>query len=101
MEGELASVHGAARHGVPFVLSSNATVSMEEAMAMAGARCWFQLYVQGDRSFTRDSIARVEATGCESCLRERRYAGARSAAPSIPGWIQYSVRCFPAPTPPA
>jgi 4-hydroxymandelate oxidase len=65
-DGELASVRGAVRHAVPFVLSSNATVSMEEAMAVAGARCWFQLYVQGDHSFTRDSIARVEETGCEA-----------------------------------
>jgi 4-hydroxymandelate oxidase len=65
-EGELASVRGASHYGVPFVLSSNATVSIEEAMAAPGARCWFQLYVQGDRGFTRDSIARVEAAGCEA-----------------------------------
>jgi 4-hydroxymandelate oxidase len=65
-EGELASVQGAIRHGVPFVLSSNATVSIEEIMAVPGARCWFQIYVQGDRAFTRDSIARVEAAGCEA-----------------------------------
>ena len=65
-EGELGSIQGASRHGVPFVLSSNATVSMEEIMAVPGARCWFQLYVQGDRGFTRESIARVEAAGCEA-----------------------------------
>jgi len=65
-EGELASVQGANRHGVPFVLSSNGTVSMEEITAVPGARCWFQIYVQGDREFTRDSIARVEAAGCEA-----------------------------------
>jgi 4-hydroxymandelate oxidase len=65
-EGELASVQGANRHGVPFVLSSNGTVSMEEITAVPGARCWFQIYVQGDRGFTRDSIARVEAAGCEA-----------------------------------
>jgi 4-hydroxymandelate oxidase len=35
-------------------------------MAIPGARCWFQLYVQGDREFTLDSIARVEAAGCEA-----------------------------------
>ena len=35
-------------------------------MAVPGARCWFQLYVQGDRGFTRESIARVEAAGCEA-----------------------------------
>jgi 4-hydroxymandelate oxidase len=65
-EGELASVQGATRHLVPFVLSSNATVSIEEIMAVPGARCWFQLYVQGDREFTLASIARVEAAGCEA-----------------------------------
>ena len=65
-EGELGSVQGATRCGVPFVLSSNGTVSMEEITAIPGARCWFQLYVQGDRGFTRESIARVEATGCET-----------------------------------
>ena len=65
-EGELGAVQGAIRHGVPFVLSSNGTVSIEEIMAVPGARCWFQIYVQGDRGFTRDSIARVEAAGCEA-----------------------------------
>jgi 4-hydroxymandelate oxidase len=65
-EGELGSVQGAIRHGLPFILSSNATVSIEEITAVPGARCWFQLYVQGDREFTRDSIARVEAAGCEA-----------------------------------
>jgi 4-hydroxymandelate oxidase len=66
LEGELGSVQGATRCGVPFVLSSNGTVSIEEIMAIPGARCWFQLYVQGDRGFTRESIARVEAAGCEA-----------------------------------
>ena len=65
-DGELGSVQGAICHGVPFVLSSNATVSIEETTAVPGARCWFQIYVQGDREFTRDSIARVEAAGCEA-----------------------------------
>ena len=65
-EGELASLQGAIRHGVPFVLSSNGTVSIEEITAVPGARCWFQLYVQGDHGFTRDSIGRVEAAGCEA-----------------------------------
>jgi 4-hydroxymandelate oxidase len=64
--GELGSIEGATRHGVPFILGSNGTVSIEEIMAVPGARCWFQLYVQGDRGFTLDSIARVEAAGCEA-----------------------------------
>jgi isopentenyl diphosphate isomerase/L-lactate dehydrogenase-like FMN-dependent dehydrogenase len=65
-DGELGSVRGAIRHAVPFVLSSNATVSIEEIMTVPGARCWFQIHVQGDRGFTRDSIARVEAADCEA-----------------------------------
>jgi 4-hydroxymandelate oxidase len=65
-DGELGSVRGAIRHAVPFVLSSNATVSIEETMTVPEARCWFQIYVQGDRGFTRDSIARVEAADCEA-----------------------------------
>jgi 4-hydroxymandelate oxidase len=65
-DGELGSVQGATRHGVPFVLSSNGTVSIEQIATVPGSRCWFQLYVQGDRGFTRDSIARVEAAGCEA-----------------------------------
>lgn len=64
--GELGSMEGAIRHGVPFILSSNGTASIEEIMALPGARCWFQLYIQGDRGFTLDSIARVEAAGCEA-----------------------------------
>ncbi len=65
-QGELGAVQGALRHGVPFVLSSNGTVSIEEIMAIPGARCWFQIYIQGDRGFTRESLARVEAAGCEA-----------------------------------
>jgi 4-hydroxymandelate oxidase len=65
-EGELGSIQGAIGHGVPFVLSSNGTVSVEELTSVPGARCWFQLYVQGDHGFTRDSIGRVEAAGCEA-----------------------------------
>ncbi len=65
-EGELGSVRGAVRHGLPFILSSNGTVSIEEIMATPGARCWFQIYVQSDRGFTLNSIERVEAAGCEA-----------------------------------
>jgi 4-hydroxymandelate oxidase len=65
-DGEIGSVQGATRYGVPFILSSNGTVPIEEIMAIPGVRCWFQLYVQGDRGFTRDSIARVEAAGSEA-----------------------------------
>ena len=89
-EGELGSIRGATRHGVPFVLSSNGTVSIEEITAVPGARCWFQLYVQGDRGFTRDSIATGRSGWLRSGVRDGRYASARIASPSTAGRIQYS-----------
>ena len=64
-EGELGSVRGAALHSVPFVVSTYTTVPIEEITSVAGAQCWFQLYLQRDRGFTRDTIARVEGAGCE------------------------------------
>jgi 4-hydroxymandelate oxidase len=92
--GELGSAHGANRYGVPFILSSNGTVSIEEIAAVPGVRCWFQLYVQGDRGFTRDSIARVEAAGCEAVcvtvdtpvlgLRPRQLRAGFSIPPEVP-----------------
>ena len=70
------------------------TVSIEEIMAVPGARCWFQLYVQGDRGFTRDSIARVEAAGAEAVcvtvdtpvlgLRPRQMRAAFSIPADVP-----------------
>jgi 4-hydroxymandelate oxidase len=65
-DGELASAGAAFDHQVPFVLSSNGTTAIEDIMALPGARCWFQLYVQGERKHTRESIRRVEAAGCEA-----------------------------------
>ena len=65
-EGELGSVRGAALHNVPFVVSTYTTLPIEEITSVAGAQCWFQLYLQRDRGFTRDTIARVEAAGCKA-----------------------------------
>ena len=39
-EGELGSVRGAIRHAVPFVLSSNATVSIEETKPISKLKRW-------------------------------------------------------------
>jgi 4-hydroxymandelate oxidase len=98
-EGELGSVQGANRHGARFVLSSNATVSIEEIMAVPGARCWFQIYIQGDRGFTRDSIARVEAAGCEAvCVTvDTPVLGLRPPANCGPDSVFRPT--FPCPTP--
>jgi 4-hydroxymandelate oxidase len=64
--GELATVRGAGRAGVPFVVSTNTTVAIGELIKEARSPLWFQLYTQNDRSITADLIQEVEAAGCEA-----------------------------------
>jgi 4-hydroxymandelate oxidase len=64
--GELGTVRGAGRAGVPFVVSTNTTVAIEELIKEARSPLWFQLYTQNDRSVTADLIQEVEAAGCEA-----------------------------------
>src|ERR1700720_372643 len=65
-DGELATVRGAATTGVPFVVSTNTTVPIEDLASAAKAPLWFQLYWQRDRGFTQELIQRVEAAGCDA-----------------------------------
>lgn len=64
--GELGTVRGAGRAGIPFVVSTNTTVPVEELIKEARAPLWFQLYTQNDRGFTNDLVQEVEASGCEA-----------------------------------
>jgi 4-hydroxymandelate oxidase len=65
-DGELAAVRGAAAAGVPFVVSTNTTVPIEDLASAAKAPLWFQLYLQRDRGFTQELIRRVEAAACDA-----------------------------------
>jgi len=63
-DGELATVRAAAAAGIPFILSTFATRSIEEVAAAApGATRWFQLYVQTDRRRTEQLVRRAVAAG--------------------------------------
>lgn len=63
-DGELAPARAAAELGVPFVLSSAASHSIEEiAEAMGGAPRWFQLYWVNDREIVASLVARAGAAG--------------------------------------
>jgi lactate 2-monooxygenase len=63
-EGELAVARASAATGVPLVLSSAASHSLEEiAGAMGDAARWFQLYWVNDREVTASLVARAEAAG--------------------------------------
>jgi lactate 2-monooxygenase len=63
-EGELAVARAAAATGVPIVLSSAASHSLEEvAEAMGEAPRWFQLYWVNDREVAVSLVRRAEAAG--------------------------------------
>ena len=65
-EGELATVEGANHAGAGIVLSSFATVAVEEVTAAAKHPVWFQLYFQADRGLTHEMVKRAEAAGCKA-----------------------------------
>jgi 4-hydroxymandelate oxidase len=65
-EGELAVTRGAADVGAISVISSSASMRVEDIAKQAKGPVWFQLYVQPDRGFTRDLVQRAEASGCRA-----------------------------------
>jgi 4-hydroxymandelate oxidase len=66
-EGECATARAAARAEVLQVVSTVASRSIEEVAAAApDAPRWFQLYVQRDRSLSRDLVQRAEAAGYQA-----------------------------------
>jgi 4-hydroxymandelate oxidase len=75
-EGELATVRGAMAGGAGVVISSFATVAIEEIVHEAASaapakstRAWFQLYVNPNRDFTRALVERADHAGCGAiCL---------------------------------
>jgi lactate 2-monooxygenase len=63
-EAEVGAARGAAATGVPFVLSSVATRTIEEvAEAMGDAPRWFQLYWINDRGVAASFVRRAEGAG--------------------------------------
>lgn len=61
-DGELAVARAAAACGVPCVVSTMATTSLEDIAKVPGPK-WFQLYCHKDRAITEDLIRRAEAAG--------------------------------------
>ena len=63
-DAEVGAARGAAASGVPFVLSSAASSSIEQvAEAMGDASRWFQLYWINDREVAASFVRRAEAAG--------------------------------------
>jgi len=62
-EGELAVARAAARLGVPMVVSTAASHTMEDVMAAGGGPKWFQLYWPSDRDLAASFVHRAEVAG--------------------------------------
>lgn len=63
-EGELASARVAAAMGIPFIVSSVSSYSMEEiAQQMGDQPRWFQLYCSLEESVTESLVKRADASG--------------------------------------
>lgn len=67
-DGEHAMVEGAGAMGAIAVVSTNATILLEDLAARATGPLWFQLYVQADRPGTRQLIGRAERAGYEALV---------------------------------
>lgn len=62
-QGELAVARSAARHGLPYCLSTLSTRSIEEVAAVSTGDLWFQIYVWRDRVLMSEMLSRAAAHG--------------------------------------
>ena len=112
-EGELAVARAARHAGIPYGISTLATTAIEDVAAQTDTPLWFQLYVWGDRSETKEAIARAKAAGFSALLlsidttvrskREReKHAGLELPTPDLalttllegalhPGWAWHFI----------
>lgn len=66
-DGELAVAEATARAGVPMILSTLSSYSIEE-VAKAADQLWFQLYWLRDRTLVDELIGRAEQAGCRALV---------------------------------
>ena len=68
-DAEVATARAAAAAGVPFILSTMSSSSVE-AVSAAAPDCirWFQLYVQRDPGASRSLVERAVAAGCRALV---------------------------------
>jgi L-lactate dehydrogenase (cytochrome) len=94
-EGELAVARAARHAGIPYGISTLATTAVEDVAAQTDTPLWFQLYVWGDRSESKEALARAKAAGYSAVLlsidttvrskREReKHAGLELPTPDLP-----------------
>ncbi|MGH6990889.1 MAG: alpha-hydroxy acid oxidase [Stellaceae bacterium] len=85
VKGELALARAAAAHDIPWVLSNNASVMLDEAMAAGSGEKWFQLYVPPSREATEEWVRCIAAAGfgtveitVDTLVRSRRLRDMRN-----------------------
>ena len=66
--GEVGTVQGAGAAHAAMVLSTMSSVAMEEVAKNASGPLWFQLYVQSDKGFTKDLVARAVTAGYKALV---------------------------------
>jgi L-lactate dehydrogenase (cytochrome) len=114
--GELDVARAAARHGLPFTLSTLATRSIEEVAAVSDGPKWLQVYVWRDRGLVKEMLARADRAGYEAIVitvdtavlgrRERDVRNGFTPPPQLglgtlldgmlhPGWTWDFVRADP------
>jgi len=67
-DGELAVARAAARAGLPYVLSTLGTRSIEEVAAVSDGPKWFQVYVWRDRGLVQELVGRARDAGYEALM---------------------------------
>ena len=66
--GDIAIAKAAAKHGIPYTLSTSATASIERIAREAPGRLWFQAYVLKNREFLLKLIERARAADYEALV---------------------------------
>lgn len=67
-DGELATALGASALEAAMVVSTQASVTLEEIAVQARTPLWFQLYTQADHAVTAALVRRAEAAGYEALV---------------------------------
>jgi (S)-mandelate dehydrogenase len=92
--GDRSLARAAAAAGVPFCLSTMASMRLERVPKEAGGRLWMQLYVTHNRQSAEDIVARADAAGYEALVftTDANVFGLREwdrrnySRPGVPTW---------------
>jgi (S)-mandelate dehydrogenase len=92
--GDRSLARAAAAAGLPFCLSTMASMRLERVPKEAGGRLWMQLYVTHNRQSAEDIVARADAAGYEALVftTDANVFGLREwdrrnySRPGVPTW---------------